>query len=122
MPRYPKMDWDKVGRGRRAAEHGTEPAFADVDDLTPEERRERHRRAPPKAREIVDAAKTGMDSLLRRYERMEIPERDRRYSEIRGMLDETGRVAIKRLPQGSPEAAADEIREHLAIAQARLGP
>jgi hypothetical protein len=53
---------------------------------------------------------------------MEIPERDRRYSEIRGMLDETGRVAIKRLPRGSPEAAADEIREHLALAQTRLGP
>jgi hypothetical protein len=115
------MDWDKVERDRRAAEHGTEPAFADVDDLTPVERRRRRQRVSPDARKIIDSARAEMDGLIRRYERMEIPERDRSYSAFRGMLDETGRVAINLLPQGTSEAALAEIREHLALTHTRLG-
>jgi hypothetical protein len=83
------MDWDRVARDARAASRGTEPALADIDDLTPEERRELRRRVPARLQTIVDRAASEMNILSRNFDRLEIPKRDqRKYRTVNGIVSD----------------------------------
>src|SRR4051812_46973994 len=109
MPRQPKMDWDRVARDARAASRGIEPASADVDDLTPEERRELRRRVPPRLQSVVDRATSEMNTLTRSFARLEIPEQDQQYHEAARKLEQIARQARSALPDNAPPACHREI-------------
>jgi hypothetical protein len=122
MPRPRKMDWGRVARDARAVSHGRESVFADVDDLTPEERRELKRPVPPRLQIIVDCATSEMNTMVRKFGRLEIPQRDQQYEGTVSTLKEVARRARELLPANAPPACHIEITDQLEKALMRLGP
>jgi len=115
------MDWDSLGRRRRAEQHGTEPASVDFSDLTPEERRERTR-ARRRATEELESLDLALADLIREFKRLEIAQRDARYREFETRVEE--RVARTR---GTIDSAAESsVVDAVAVSRFRalnaLGP
>lgn len=122
MPRKRKIDFEAANKRQYVREHGSEPAYLDVDDLTAAERRAK--RAPLTRAEKEALARLGesLDKLKRQWDRLEIEERDRRYAQQKQTIQSTTRLARERLGPAALMKLDGEFDDLRDAAIGHLGP
>jgi hypothetical protein len=118
------MDWEGAAKADYVREHGAEPAWLDVDDLTPEERRAKHQRLTKAETQTIQTLGERVARLKRDFQRLEIPVRYRQLDEFRQRIDTVVNHARLQAPAASDrfrrEIAA--LREDALVSLAQLTP